>query len=326
MLPYVRVADLNVLGVHLHPFGLLVVTGVLVGIALTRWRARRHGLDLGKLESFLEWMLCVGFVSAHVLDAILYHPSDVLARPWSVLYVWDGIGSFSGFIGALLGIVLWKRFEWVPARSFGPWTVRSFAFGPVTLSKIARRKATLPILPFADLVLSVFPIAWVFGRTGCSIAHDHPGAQAAEGAALAVAYPAPNPAVVDGAGAHTTFGPLTFIQGHFPRYDLGTLELMLTIGIAVVFALLWRRRLLTGTYAVIASLVYAPVRFLLDFLRVADRPGADPRYGSLTPAQWLCVALFVFGLVLLRRVLVMRNRGPDPSYDLLAAEEPRGIR
>ena len=98
------------------------------------------------------------------------------------------------------------------------------------------------------------------------------------------------------------------IHGHYARYDLGTLELFLTIGIALVCVLLWRRRLLTGTYAVLVSLVYAPARFALDFLRLEGTAGADPRYGGLTPAQWMCIALFLFGLALLRHVVVAHRR------------------
>jgi phosphatidylglycerol:prolipoprotein diacylglycerol transferase len=312
VLPYIHVADLKVLGLSIHPFGALVAIAVLVGTALARWRARRRGLDLQKLESFIGWMLVVGFASAHALDALLYHPHDVLRRPWSLLFFWEGIGSFSGFLGALVGIVLWRRFEWVavPQRKLGPFT----------LSKLVRRKEKLPLLPFADLILSVFPIAWIFGRTGCSVAHDHPGATAAADAALAVAYPSPNPAAIDGAGLHTTLGPITIIRGHFPRYDLGTLELLLTIAIALVCVVLWQRKLLTGAYVVIVSLLYAPARFALDFLRLEGSSG-DPRYGHLTPAQWLCIALFVFAIALLRHVIVLRRRGVDPT-DLLLATPP----
>jgi phosphatidylglycerol:prolipoprotein diacylglycerol transferase len=296
MLPFVHVSDLEVFGIHLHPFGFLVAAAVLVGCALVRWRARKRGFDLQKLESFIAWMLFAGFASAHVLDEVLYRPRDVLARPWSLLYVWEGIGSFSGFLGALAGVVLWRHFE---ARGW----------------KLVRRPKPLPILPFADLILSVFPLAWIFGRAGCSIAHDHPGARAAEGTLLAIAFPSPNPAAIDGPGRKAMLGPITVIHGAFPRYDLGTIELFVTLGIAVVCIVLWRRRRATGTYAVVVSLVYAPIRFALDFLRLET---SDVRYGGLTPAQWMCVALFLFGIALLRYVVRLKRQGSDPSEALLA--------
>ena len=265
-------------------------------------------------------MLFFGFASAHVLDEILYYPREVIKRPWSLLFFWEGIGSFSGFIGALAGIVLWRHFEWKTSRSSGPWKVGPFVAGPFTLSRLVRRKEPLPTLPFADLILSVFPIAWIFGRTGCSVAHDHPGALTEQGSPFAIAFPSSNPAVVDGPGAHTAFGPITVIHGHFARYDLGTLELFLTLSIALVCVLLWRYRLPTGTYAVLVSLVYAPARFALDFLRLEGTFGADPRYGGLTPAQWLCIALLIFGIVLLRNVIVLRRRGDDPLHAVIASQ------
>jgi phosphatidylglycerol:prolipoprotein diacylglycerol transferase len=306
MLPYVHVADLELLGIHLHPFGLLVVTAIWVGTALARWQARRRGVDLAELESFIRWMLLFGFVSAHVLDMILYRPREVLARPWALLMIWEGIGSFSGFIGALVGVVLWRRFTWRTVRSFGPWRLGPITLGPFTLSTLARRPAVLPILPFADLILSVFPVAWIFGRAGCSIAHDHPGAQAEGGALLAVAFPSSNPAAIDGPGAHGTLGPITIIHGHHPRYDLGTLELFVTIAIALVCVALWRRRTIPGLYVVLVSLAYAPARFALDFLRIRGAHG-DARYVGLTPAQWLCIALFFVALGVLRHVVVLRR-------------------
>jgi phosphatidylglycerol:prolipoprotein diacylglycerol transferase len=308
VLPYVHVADLRILGfLTIHPFGILVAIAVTSGIALAKWRARLRGFDLHELESFIGWMLVCGFVSAHALDAILYRPSEVLARPWSLLFFWEGIGSFSGWIGALAGVVMWRRFSWQPWR----WGI----------PKLVRREHPLPILPFADVILSVFPVAWIFGRTGCSIVHDHPGGRAGEGAPLATAFPSPDPHVTHGAGPRFDLGPITVIRGHFPRYDLGTVELLFTIAVALLFVVLWRKRVVTGTYAVVVSLLYAPARFAMDFLRIEGTPGADPRYLGLTPAQWLCIVLFVFGLVLLHHVRRLRSRRIDLDEPVLTARQ-----
>jgi hypothetical protein len=40
MLPYIHVADLTFFGLHLHPFGLLVVPAITTGMALARSLAR----------------------------------------------------------------------------------------------------------------------------------------------------------------------------------------------------------------------------------------------------------------------------------------------
>jgi phosphatidylglycerol:prolipoprotein diacylglycerol transferase len=93
-----------------------------------------------------------------------------------------------------------------------------------------------------------------------------------------------------------------------PRYDLGLLELMFTLVLAAGVAMTWRRRLPVGSYVVFVSLAYAPVRFALDFLRIRQGEEADPRYGSLTPAQWACIALAMFALGLFAFLRTPRGR------------------
>jgi len=305
VIPYVKVPELTIGPVPLHAFGLLVATGVVVGTALATNRARRRGYDLDLLNSFITWMLVAGFIGGHVLDEIFYHPDEIVQDPLSLLKLWAGLSSFGGFTGAFIGILLWKYFDYLPA-------------GSPRGSGLVRNQPPRPILPFADLILSVFPVAWIFGRSGCASVHDHPGDVAGPNALLAVDFPSFNPAYTGGAGQLHTFGPIRFVEGQlihgrFPRYDLGLLELMFTILLAGIIALTWRKRLATGTYVVVTALAYAPVRFAMDFLRIRGGDGADPRYAGLTPAQWECVAVFLYGLYMLRMVLRIRASGADPA-------------
>jgi phosphatidylglycerol---prolipoprotein diacylglyceryl transferase len=288
MIPYIHVPDLHIGPVPLHPFGILVATGVLVGTTVTTRRARSLGYDLVKLNSFVTWMLVSGFVLSHVLDELFYHWDEVLKAPWTLLEPWTGLSSFGGFVGALIGIVLWRYFV-------------------IENGRPQRRPQPHPILPFADLVLSVFPLGWMFGRAGCATVHDHEGARATADTLIAVAWPAPherNPPT-------THFGFIEFIHGHEPRFDLGFLELLFTIVLAACFALTWRRRLPVGTYVIVSALAYAPVRLAMDFLRIPASEGGDTRYSGLTPAQYGCIALFLYGLVMIGYVRHLRARGVD---------------
>ncbi len=312
MIPYIHVPDLGVV----HPFGLLVATGVLIGTALATRRARKLGFDLDQLNSFITWMLVVGFIGGHMLDEIFYHPKEIAAEPWSLLMLWRGLSSFGGFTGALLGIVLWKYFYFESKYPDSQWMG--------WIGSFHRRKEAAPILPFADLILSVFPVAWAFGRSGCSSVHDHPGALATKDSPFAVGFargfpPDASPEYVAKhfTGLRTHLGPIEFLHGQVPRYDLGLLELMFTIVLATLIALTWRKKVPTGTYVVVTSLAYAPVRFAMDFLRITEGPNADLRYGGLTPAQWACIALFVFGLAMLGLVLHLRAKGTDPALKVL---------
>lgn len=316
MIPYIHIPDMQLGPIPLHPFGLLVATGVLIGTWITTWRARRMGWDVDLLNSFITWMLVAGFIGGHVLDEVFYHPDQIAARPWSLLMLWEGLSSFGGFVGALTGILLWKQLEWLAPGEKGE--------GKRVFGRLWRRPAPMPLLPFADIVLSVFPIAWIFGRGGCSVVHDHPGARAAAGTLLAVQY---------GAGPKDVYGPvmndrgdhlLELIHGNAPRFDLGLLEWMFTVVVAALFVLTWHKKLPTGSYVAAVALAYAPVRFVMDFLRITDveRPGeADIRYGRLTFAQYACVALFLFGCALVVHVRRNMKKGFDPATLVLEPPE-----
>jgi phosphatidylglycerol:prolipoprotein diacylglycerol transferase len=256
VLPYINLPDLRLGPLPIHFFGILVATGVLIGIWLARKRAKPMGVDPELLESFINWMLLGGFAGAHILDEIFYHPDELVARPWSIFLFWEGISSFGGFVGAAVGVFLWRKFK----------------------------NGGKPILPYADLILSVFPVAWIFGRMGCASVHDHKGMATETPSLFTVAFP-------DG-----------------PHYDLGLLEMLYTIVLAAFIATLWKKKRAPGLYVGLTCALYAPVRFGLDFLRLDTGPTGDRRYLALTFAQWACVAMFAFGIAML-----LRTRRPARS-------------
>jgi len=55
--------------------------------------------------------------------------------------------------------------------------------------------------------------------------------------------------------------------------------------------------------------LYAPARFLGDFLRNVDLPGADVRYLGLTIGQWGCIVLAAVGVTAAMRL----RRHPEPG-------------
>lgn len=281
LIPYVHLPEFTILPRHfirgfpadplsIKPFGTLVVIGIYVGSHLAIRQGERMRLDTNKLGSFITWGVIAGFIGGHVLDTIFYYPGQILRDPISLLKLWDGLSSFGGFTGGIVGVLLWRR--WYKT----------------------------PILPYADAVVSAFPAAWMFGRAGCSVAHDHPGI--ASDLWFAVRYP--------GGG----------------RLDLGFLEFCYTVLIVIAFGVLRRRPRPTGFFIAAACITYAPVRFALDFLRVENADGLsfgaiDPRYAGLTPAQWACFALLVFGVIVFFRVL-HRSEAPTLPEHALPADPP----
>jgi phosphatidylglycerol:prolipoprotein diacylglycerol transferase len=81
------------------------------------------------------------------------------------------------------------------------------------------------------------------------------------------------------------------------RHDLGLYEMMYAAAIIALFIWLERRtRRPVGFYCVLLPLVYAPVRFFLDFLRATPLEGGDVRYAGLTPAQWSSILMVCIGI------------------------------
>lgn len=144
-------ADLVPTVLHFGPlsvpvFGVLVMTGVAVGHALVLRLARERGIGLDEMRTAALWAVVAGFVGAHLTDVLLYRP-DKLDRDGllALFKLWDGISSWGGFTGALLGTALYFR------RLGKSWWTH------------------------ADLLLQGLVAGWVFGRLGCTLTLDHPG-------------------------------------------------------------------------------------------------------------------------------------------------------
>ncbi len=236
---------------YVHPFGALVAVAVLVGTHVASKRARQEGLHPRVFGEFSAYLLIGGFVLGHMLDAVFYHWDVVRLNPLFVLQLWNGLSSFGGFIGAMTGGVIWLL-------------VRGY-----------------PLIPFADVVAYAAPFGWIFGRLGCFIVHDHPGA--------ITDFPL---AVAD----YQVAGGLPPFQ---VRHDLGFYEVLWCLAVIPLFLYLGRRKRPRGFYAVLLPVIYAPVRFGLDFLRATDVTNGDPRIlFGLTPGHFGAVLLFAAGLAI----------------------------
>jgi phosphatidylglycerol:prolipoprotein diacylglycerol transferase len=214
-------------------FGVLVVAGVVLGAHACRSYARIRGIDAEDARQAVSWAVLCGFLGAHWVALLAYHPEQVWAEPWSLLLVPRGIASTGGFLGALVGLLVFVR------------------------------RHPQPVAPLADMLLFGLMIGFPFGRLGCALVHDHPGMLADANAWLAVG-PWPCPCTGGGASEACCTEPIY-------RYDLGLIELLGLIALAAGIRLFfpWRRAaagMLSGTVAI----AYGVGRFGLDFLRTAD--------------------------------------------------------
>jgi phosphatidylglycerol---prolipoprotein diacylglyceryl transferase len=248
VIPYINQPTLHLGPITIHAFGVLVAVAMIVGLRFVRGRAAADGLDPFVADRMVTWVLVGGFIGAHLVDRFVYYLDETLADPISILRFWEGLSSFGGFIGAIVGAVLFFR-----------------------------RNHTLPRWRYLDCVAYGFPFGWIFGRLGCTLAFDHPGSE-----------------------TRFFLGEM-YTDGHV-RHNLGLYEALYTVLIAALFHQLGRQgRRAPAFFVAVLAIVYAPVRFLFDFLRKNDI-----RYGGLTPGQWGALAVIVVGLLLLR---MSKNKG-----------------
>lgn len=202
-----------------------------------------------------------------------------VAMAWALL---------SGFFGSHLVVLLTEPGPtvhgvrslvafWSGMSSFGGF------FGALVGLTLYFRRQRRQWLVEADILMQALVIGWIFGRLGCTLVHDHVGAPSSF--PLAIRFP------------------------DTPRHDLGLYEFLYTVLVLTpaVF-LLNRQPRQPGTTIWVIALLYAPARFLADFLRHTDLPDPDVRYAGLTPAQYACLGLAAIGVG-----LAWRRRGSNAA-------------
>ena len=241
MFPYLEQPSLSLGNYTLYFFQVAVCTAVILGYEIVVRRGPRLGLDDEQTAGILAWVILWGFVGSHVFDTLAYYPERVLADPLELFKIWGSMSSFGGMMGGILAAgFLVRRHGWSGRQG----------------------------LILIDSIGFAFPFAWIFGRLGCALAHDHMGI--ATDHWLGVQFP----------------------EG--TRFDLGLLEFLYTVPIAGLFFVLDRKPRPAGFFLGLFLTLYGPVRFVLDTLRTGDA-----RYLSWTPGQYIAILATLGGAALL---------------------------
>ncbi len=286
-LPYFHIGALDI-GIPIQGFGMIVAAGVLIGATPLRRYAEWHGVSDEHIRGLLTWVIVAGFLGAHEFDVLAYQfdrigdavmvqpaswwflPAALWPSNWPLIFrIWDGISSYGGFIGGGIGFALYVWWKRLPARLFADITI-------------------VGLLP-----------AFTIGRIACTVVSDHIGAVVNPNAwysFLAMDYPRK---LVEAAHDEPLPGTSELIRA----WNLGLLEFLYLVPVCViVLTLAFRpsKRAPAGFLTVLTGVLYAPVRFFLEFLR----PGhTDPPYWGLTFAQWSSLLAFGLALYVARRIL-----------------------
>ena len=275
-IPYFQLGQLTS-AVPIQWFGLIVAVGVLIGAAILRRYAEWHGISDDHIRGLTGWITVTGFIGAHVFDVVAYQGhkpwfefNGIHPRDWPlILRVWDGISSYGGFVGGAVGFAYYV------------WRHR------------------LPSRLMADIaVIGLLP-AFSIGRIGCTVVSDHIGAAVDPNAwysAFAMPYPRGlNEVVLALQRTNPGDGPIW-------AWNLGFVEFVYLVPVnALILWLGFRKtRVPAGFLTVLTGVLYAPVRFFLDYLRPEN---SDPRHLGLTFAQWTSLVAFGAAVYVASRVL-----------------------
>ncbi len=138
-------------------------------------------------------------------------------------------------------------------------------------------------------------VGWTLGRLGCFVVHDHPGTETTF------------PLGVQG----ICYGDWGLVAGSATTacHDLGLYEMLASMVFTLLAALLIAIRRV-GWSAIALPMLYAPLRFGLDFLRPIE---TEIRWGGLTVAQWSCFILVGIAIIAAIARVVLPPLDPEST-------------
>ena len=120
--------------VAMHPFGLFVGMGIVLGYVVALWRVPRAGLPARYLPGMLIVVVLGSLVTAR-LAFVALHPDTVRDGLQGVLSLWRGglfgrlMGMFAGGLAAIAALLA------IPAYPF--WSLAIFAISVLIIQQIA---------------------------------------------------------------------------------------------------------------------------------------------------------------------------------------------
>jgi phosphatidylglycerol---prolipoprotein diacylglyceryl transferase len=215
MLPYYPQPVLHLGPLQIHAFGALAAIAVVVGGRTILLRAHRRGIPAQEMFQFCAVVYLCALVGAVVSKIVLDNYPDFFLNPEHAFRVNLGFRSIGGIIGGILGGLLWRSYH------------------RLSLFETMRR---------LDIIAYALPLAWMIGRLGCTLAHDHRGF------------------------ASTSWIAVNFPEG--PRYDLGLIEFLFLIPVVIAFRIIDRRPHPVGFYFGLYGVIYGGFRIWLDTLHM----------------------------------------------------------
>ena len=227
-----------IFGRPVYWYGIMIAAAFLACITHLSVLGRREGRSYGFVSDLGFWIMVAGVIgarSAYVLANLSYFANE----PSQIMRVdQGGLVYYGGFIGAALASIIYARLKRVP------------------------------LLPFADFVITALPLGQAIGRIGCFLngcCYGAPGAW---------------PWCVSVAGAE--------------RHPVPLYETFFCLALYGILVWYYRRRPRSGRVFALYLILYPLGRFLLEFWRGDERL----QWLGMNVAQELSLVLLASGVLI----------------------------
>lgn len=110
-------------------YGVVIGVGILMGVALASYRARREGMDGGMVYDFILMALPFSVVCARIYY-VIFEWNSYAGSPAKVFAVWEGgLAIYGGVLGGLLAAALFCRGRHIPLMRFLDLVIPSLVLG-----------------------------------------------------------------------------------------------------------------------------------------------------------------------------------------------------
>ena len=249
-------ATVDLWGVTLSLYGLMMAIGLLVAYCLMLYGARRSDRLAGThveehIDGLFWWTFLPAIIGARLLF-ILYHPTLFLSAPQEIMAIWHGGIIWHGaLVGGIIGSAVYCRLKKIP------W------------------------LRIADMAAPALAIGQAIGRWGNYFNQENYG--------LATSLPWGIPIDIEhrlsGFEQYTYFHP-TFLYESIGDMFLGVMVLLVLYRIVFLKMAPWYR---SGTIFFAYLALYSIMRFAIEFLRI----DSVPIWWGLRFPQWWSIDIFI---------------------------------
>ena len=248
---FFRIGDFKI-----HWYGVMMALGCLSALACWTLMSRKEGRNFNFCSDLLFWCMVSGILGAR-LAYVASDLGDFLAKPWRMLFIWQGgLIYYGGFLGAGLGVFLFARFH--------------------------REN----IWALCDFVVIPLPLAHALGRIGCFLNGCCYGKE--YDSVCAVIFPERSYAWYGQIYA----GKIASIAPHsLPMHPVQLYEAAFNFVFFFVLISMYRRKKRDGIIMSLYLLTYPLARFCFEFLRSDERM----RWMGFSVAQWLSIGLILLG-------------------------------